>query len=59
MEAEKGPTDTEETILDTKEAKHDAEEAKHSAEEAKFKLLKTKKDFEEAIEDKLVYTLFL
>ena len=37
------------TTLETKEAKHDAKESKHSAEEAKIKLLKTKKDSEEAI----------
>ena len=35
--------------LETKEAKHYAEEAKYSAEEAMDKLLKTKKDSEEAI----------
>ena len=49
MEAKKAPTDTEKTTLETEEAKHDAEEAKHSAEEAKVKLLKPKKDSEEAI----------
>ena len=48
MVAEKAPTDTEKTTLDTKEAKHEAEEAKHSPEEAKVKLLKTKKNSEEA-----------
>ena len=49
IEAEKAPTDTENATLETVEAKNYAEEAKHSAEEAKIILLKTKKDYEDAI----------
>ena len=48
-EAEKAPSNTEKATLETEEAKNYAEEAKKSAEKAKVILLKTKKDFEEAI----------
>ena len=49
MEAKKAPTDADKTTLDIEEANYDAKEAKQSAVEAKVKLLKTKKDSEEAI----------
>ena len=49
IKAEKAPTDTEKATLQTEEAKSNAKKAKHYAEEAKVILLKTKKDYEEAI----------
>ena len=49
IEAGKAPTDTENAALETEEAKNYAKEAKNYAEEAKVILLKTKRDYEEAI----------